>query len=267
MSSCVYPSKSFSDIVNEAEELSEKIISSTGDKKAKLYSRLQQILIKLQDYNDEKIHYGQVLSDMIETKFRSVERDYQNNVNNKQERIQSPIPSSSSTARNASIHQHVLSALPLKNSSAPGSNMSSSTNNSASENNNGGNGSGQDKGAKRARRTRTETNVDVERIDVPVKVEPSSVNSHYDRENVFLTLFLPSRRASRHPPELNHLQAPRKWPTLLSLGRPRKSSKQTRRKAVNRVDKRPKQCKIKFPVRCQTIQSILTKRLTACVDR
>ena len=167
----------FQDIVNEADELSEKIINSTGDKKSKLYARLQQILIKLQDYNDEKIHYGQVLSDMIETKFRTVERDYMNNLNNKQERIQSPIPSSSSTARNASIVQQVLSALPLKNSSAPGSNMSSSTNNSASEtNNNGGNGSGQEKGTKRSRRTRTETNVDVERLEVQIKTEPSTVN-------------------------------------------------------------------------------------------
>lgn len=166
-----------SDIVNEADEISEKIVLSIGEKKSKLYTRLQQILIKLQDYNDEKIHYGQVLSDMIETKFRAVDRDFQNNINNKQERIQSPIPSSSSTARNASIVQQVLSALPLKNTSAPGSNMSSSTNNSASENNtnNGGNGSGPDKTAKRARRTRTETSIDVERVDVPIKVEASTV--------------------------------------------------------------------------------------------
>lgn len=166
----------FLDIVNEAEGLSEKIIVSTGDKKSKMYTRLQQILIKLQDYNDEKIHYGQVLADMIETKFRAVDRDFQNNINNKQERIQSPIPSSSSTAKNASIVQQVLSALPLKNTSAPGSN-SSSTNNSASENNtnNGGNGSGQDKGIKRARRTRTETSIDVDRVEVPVKIEPSTV--------------------------------------------------------------------------------------------
>lgn len=168
----------FVDIVNEADELSEKIAISTGDKKAKLYTRLQTILIKLQDYSDDKIHYGQVLSDMIETKFRAVERDFQNNLSNKQERIQSPVPSSSSTARNASIVQQVFSALPLKNSSAPGSNMSSSTNNSASENNtnNGGNGSGPDKGVKRARRTRTDTAVDVERLEVAVKVEPSTVN-------------------------------------------------------------------------------------------
>lgn len=162
-----------SDIVNEADDLSIKITNATGDKKAKLYTRLQQILIKLQDLNDEKIHNGQVLSEMIETKFRAVDRDFQNNVNNKQERIQSPIPSNASTLRNASIVQQVLSSLPLKNSSAPGSNMSSSTNNSASENNtNNGNG---DKGAKRARRTRTETNVDVERVDVPIKTEPSTV--------------------------------------------------------------------------------------------
>lgn len=115
-----------------------------------------------------------MLSEMIETKFRAVDRDFQNNINNKTDRIQSPIPSSS-TARNASIVQQVLSALPLKNSSAPGSNMSSSTNNSASENNNGGNGSGPDKGTKRARRTRMDTNVDVERIEVQIKTEPVPV--------------------------------------------------------------------------------------------
>lgn len=161
--------------------MSEKIPNATGEKKAKLYTRLQQILIKLQDYNDEKIHYGQVLSDMIETKFRAVDRDFQNNLNNKVERIQSPVPSSSSTARNAQVVQQVFSVLPLKNSSAPGSNLSSSTNNSASENttNNGGNGSGQEKGAKRARRTRTETNVDVERLDVQIKTEPSTVTFLY----------------------------------------------------------------------------------------
>lgn len=115
-----------------------------------------------------------MLSDMIETKFRAVDRDFQNNVNSKTERIQSPVPSSSSTARNREIVQQVFSSLPLKNTSAPGSNMSSSTNNSASENNNG-NGSGQDKSAKRMRRTRTDTNLDVERVETPIKVEPAIV--------------------------------------------------------------------------------------------
>lgn len=180
------------DIVNEADDLSEKIPLSTGEKKSKLYTRLQQILIKLQDYNDEKIHYGQILSDMIETKFRAVDRDFQNNMNNKVERIQSPIPSSSSTSRNAQVVQQVFSALPLKNSSAPGSNMSSSTNNSASENNanNGGNGSGPEKGAKRARRTRTDTNVDIERLDVQVKTEPTTVSCSINQQRLkILILF------------------------------------------------------------------------------
>lgn len=160
------------DIVSEVVESSEKITSATGEKKSKLYARLQQILIKLQDISDEKIHYGQILSEMIETKFRAVDRDFQNNIS-KQDRIQSPVPSSSSTARNASIVQQVFSSLPLKTSSAPGSNISSSTNNSASENNNG---SGQEKGVKRARRTRTDTSVDVERLDVPIKTEAPAVN-------------------------------------------------------------------------------------------
>lgn len=164
-----------SDIVNEADELSEKISQSPGEK-AKLFTRLQQIFIKLQDLKDEKIHYGQVLSEMIETKFRAVDRDFQNNINNKQERsLQSPVPSSSSTLRNASIVQQVLSSLPLKNSSAPGSNMSSSTNNSASENtNNGGNG---DKNSKRARRTRTDQAAENERLEVPIKIELTTVRN------------------------------------------------------------------------------------------
>lgn len=187
----------FLDIVNEADELSEKITQSTGDKRAKLFARIQQILIKLQDLKDEKIHYGQMLSEMIETKFRAVDRDFQNNINNKQERtLQSPVPSSSSTARNASIVQQVFSALPLKNSSAPGSNMSSSTNNSASENNNGGNGSG-DKGSKRVRRTRTDPNVDVERLDVPIKTEPSTVRSFPIRFYYSTHDLKPTEQASR----------------------------------------------------------------------
>lgn len=160
--------------MNEADELSHKIVSATGDKKNQLFSRLHTILCQLQDFNDDKIRYGQILSDMIETKFRAVDRDFQNNVNSKPERIQSPVPSSSSTARNREIVQQVFSSLPLKNTSATGSNVSSSTNNSASENNNG-NGSGQDKSAKRMRRTRTDTNLDVERVEPPIKVEPAIV--------------------------------------------------------------------------------------------
>ena len=157
----------FPDIVNEAGELAEKITAAKDQSvKAKLYTRLQLILIKLQDINDEKIALGQMLSEMIETKSKSVDRDYQNNVNSKSERIQSPVPTSS-TARNASIVQQVLSSLPLKNSSAPGSNMSSSTNNSEN------NGSGQDKNVKRARRARVDTIADVVvPLEVPIKTEP-----------------------------------------------------------------------------------------------
>jgi hypothetical protein len=110
----------------------------------------------LQDLNDEKIHFGQILAEKIETKFRTVDRDYQNNLNSKQDRIQSPIPSSS-TARKTSIEQQLLSALPLKRTSATGSNISSS---SSSEN------AGNDRNAKRIRRTRTDVS-----DDVPIKLE------------------------------------------------------------------------------------------------
>jgi hypothetical protein len=166
-------SSSLSDTVNEVEELSEKIIESSGEAKSKLYSRLQQVLINLQDFNDEKIRYNQHLSELIETRFRSVERDFQNNIASKTERPQSPaISSASSTARNASIVQQVLSNLPLKNSSTTGSNISSSTNNSASEHNATANGT--EKGVKRARRTRNETTAaaaELERAETPVKIE------------------------------------------------------------------------------------------------
>lgn len=185
--------------MNEADELSQKIVSATGDKKAKLFSRLHTILCQLQDFNDDKIHYGQILSDMIETKFRAVDRDFQNNVNSKPERIQSPVPSSSSTARNREIVQQVFSSLPLKNSSAPGSHMSSSTNNSASENNNG-NGSGQDKSTKRIRRTRTDTNLDVERVEIPVKVEPAAVSSCARMDIQFVTIWFLEQAASAASP-------------------------------------------------------------------
>lgn len=177
-------------------------MSAIGDKKAKLFSRLHTILCQLQEANDEKLHYGQMLSDMIETKFRAVDRDFQNNVNSKTERIQSPVPSSSSTARNREIVQQVFSSLPLKNTSAPGSNMSSSTNNSASENNNG-NGSGQDKSAKRMRRTRTDTNLDVERVEAPIKVEPAIVSFSAKLIFQFVMKFI-FRTSSRHRKPKRH---------------------------------------------------------------
>ncbi|KAL7051924.1 hypothetical protein ACKWTF_004692 [Chironomus riparius] len=164
-----------SNIVNETEELSEKILTTTGEAKSKHYSRLQQILIKLQDLNDEKIRYNQALSELIETKFRAVERDFQTNILSKQERPQSPVSSASSTAKNASIVQQVLSNLPLiKNSSTSGSNMSSSTNNSLSESLNITVNNGTEKAVKRSRRTRTDTILDViEQPEPPVKVEPT----------------------------------------------------------------------------------------------
>lgn len=146
------------DIVREAEGIAEKIPTSTREKKGKLSTRLQQILIKLQDLNDEKIHFGQILAEKIEKKFRTVERDFQNNLNSKPERTQSPIPSSS-TARKCSIEQQILSVLPLKRTSATGSIASSS---SSSENNTN------DRGANHKRMRRTRTDVPEE---IPIKIE------------------------------------------------------------------------------------------------
>lgn len=200
-----------SNIVNETEELTEKILSSSGEAKSKLYSRLQQVLINLQDFNDEKIRYNQHLSELIETKFRAVERDFQNNVASKIELPQSPVSSSaSSTAKNASIVQQVLSNLPLKNSSTTGSNISTSTNNSASELNTNVNGT-EKVGIKRARRTRTETTnaaavVEQERAETPVKLEVTVV-SHSSFSYLFeLIIILSIFRTEHHRPIINRHQ-------------------------------------------------------------
>jgi hypothetical protein len=142
-------------------------LSSSGETKSKHYSTLQQILIKLQDINDEKIRYNQALSELIETRFRAVERDFQNNVTSKPERTQSPI---TTTARNASVVQQVLSVLPLKNSSTTASNASSSTSNPPSEHNTNGN----ERGTKRMRRTRTDAIAELERAETPIKSERES---------------------------------------------------------------------------------------------
>lgn len=132
--------------MREAESITEKLATSTREKKAKLSTRLQQIFIKLQDLNDEKIHFGQILSEKIEKKSRAVERDYQNNLNSKPDRTHSPVPSSS-TARKISIEQQLLSTLPMKRTSAAASVASSSS--SSDNTDRGGN-------HKRMRRTRTE---------------------------------------------------------------------------------------------------------------
>lgn len=152
--------KLFTDIVREAEGISEKMPTSTREKKGKLSTRLQQILIKLQDLNDEKIHFGQILAEKIEKKFRAVERDYQNNLNSKPERTQSPIPSSSTARKSSSIEQQILSVLPLKRTSAAGSNASSSSSSENNVNDRGGN-------LKRMRRTRTD---DIQE-EIPIKIE------------------------------------------------------------------------------------------------
>lgn len=150
-----------SNIINETEELSEKIVTSEGDAKKKLQSRIKEILISLQEIKSEKLFYSQILLEKAESKYRSLEADFQNDITNKTEE---------NTAKNASIVQQVLSHLPLKNSSKPGSVESSSTNKSASDSNNN---SGNDKGGtKRTRRTRLET-VE-ERAETPLKVESGS---------------------------------------------------------------------------------------------
>lgn len=100
-------------------------------------------------------------------KCRTNEVNYQNDIATKTEEM-----AATSTAKNASIVQQVLSHLPLKNASKPGSSASSSTNHS--DNNN--NGNNERNGSKRLRRTRMDT--ELERVETPkptVKVETTIV--------------------------------------------------------------------------------------------
>lgn len=155
-----------SNIVNETEELAEQIVkSSTDEAKKELLNRLQEILKKHQDIQSEKLRYSQIIQEIVEIKFRSLEADYQNDITTKTEEI-----AATSTAKNASIVQQVLSHLPLKNASKPGSSASSSTNHS--DNN-------ERTGSKRLRRTRMDT-VLLERAETPkpaVKVEAATIVS------------------------------------------------------------------------------------------
>jgi Inhibitor of growth proteins N-terminal histone-binding len=174
-----------SNIINETEELTEKILSTEGDPKKKLTSRLHEILISLQEIKSEKLHYSQIVLEKVESKCRSLETDFQNDMTNKTEE---------NTVKNASIVQQVLSHLPLKNSSKPGSVESSSK--SASDSNNN---SGNDR-AKRTRRSRMETVEERVETPKPIKIESrpnvSLINSKLEFIYSFLSIFLDSKRES-----------------------------------------------------------------------
>lgn len=158
-----------SNIVNEVEEISEQITkSSTDEAKTELFSRLSEILIRLQEIQTEKVQISHALFEQVDAKCRTNEVNYQNDIATKTEEI-----AATSTAKNASIVQQVLSHLPLKNASKPGSSASSSTNHS---DNNNGNGNNERNGSKRLRRTRMDT--ELERAETPkptVKVETTVV--------------------------------------------------------------------------------------------
>lgn len=145
--------------MNETEELAEQIIkSSTDEAKRELVSRLKEILINLQDIQSEKAQKALILAEKVDSKSRSIETDFQNDIASKTEEI-----AATSTAKNASIVQQVLSNLPLKNASKPASTASSSTNHS--ENNSERNVS------KRLRRTRMDAEQERAETPKPVKVE------------------------------------------------------------------------------------------------
>lgn len=182
-------------IVKELEQITKQIKIIASSQKSKLYGKLQQLLITLQDLNDEKIIYSNLMTEMIEIKYRQVDLDYTNlgsfstarrdeilvEVSNliKQDRVQSPVPSLAVAKSSKSIADQVFSNFPMKTSSNPDSVLSTSTNNSTTDMNTSAINN-QDRGSKRARRNRETIDVDkVESLDLPIKMEVVAVSIYY----------------------------------------------------------------------------------------
>ena len=135
------------------------------------------------------------MTEMIEIKYRQVDLDYTNlgsfssarrdeilvEVSNliKQDRVQSPVPSLAVAKSSKSIADQVFSNFPMKASSNPDSNLSTSTNNSNTDMNASAINI-QDRGSKRARRNRETIDVDkIECLDLPIKMEVVAVSIYY----------------------------------------------------------------------------------------
>jgi inhibitor-of-growth protein 1 len=141
------------DITSEIEKIAEQLQSASADKKSRLRTRLNTILLKLRELKDEKIHLSQLLAANIESSYKTVVDSLQSSVQVKIERSVSPTPS---LTKNISTTPQNYTNNIVK-PSAP-SNASSETN-SASES--------QEKGAKRARKTRID-NLDMDDDDDPL---------------------------------------------------------------------------------------------------
>lgn len=137
-------------LTNEIDKICEQIVSrAPGDKKARV--KIQQLLVKLTEFKDEKIHISQTLSSLIEAKNKIVNDSFQNNnVYVKDER--SPTPAKNHSA-NSQQHQNNTSQLSA--ATATGANVNNNNNNSAE---------GAEKATKRVRKTRID-NLDVDSFD------------------------------------------------------------------------------------------------------
>lgn len=139
------------------------------EKKSRLRTRFQTILLKLRELKDEKIHYIQYISANIESNYKPVIDSLQNSVQVKLERSVSPTPS---PKNNNTVPQNYTNN--TVKPSAP-SNASSETN-SASES--------QEKGTKRARKTRID-NLDMDDDDdtLPPVSSSSKINIQSSQSN------------------------------------------------------------------------------------
>lgn len=155
-------------MINETEELTEKIMASEGEVKRELMNRLKDVLIKLQDIKSEKLLMSTLIQETVESKARSIELNFKNDIatnNYKTEECATTI----TEKKNTPLANQII--LP---SARNVSKQTSSASSSASETNNSGNDKG---GVKRLRRA-TRLDTELERTETPkaavVKIEPTT---------------------------------------------------------------------------------------------
>jgi len=137
--------------LNKEEELTSQ---------RRLFYKLEQVLISLQEVGDEKVELGQQVNDLIDNKYRQLDLDLRNldvckepepqEINHKEveRRDQTPVVNSNSNSTN-----------------------NNNNNTSSSNANSNGTSASNDRGTKRARRTR----MDTEPTSEPVTPEPSAI--------------------------------------------------------------------------------------------
>lgn len=158
-----------SNIINETEELTEKIISTNGEVKKKLMNRLHEILIRLQEIKSEKLRYSQIIQETVENNTRAINANFQIDItSNKTEEIAIPVVMNKAPIIKSEVMTQIVLPV-INNVSKPGSGASSS----ASDTNDRG-------GMKRLRRaTRLDPELERAATPKPMKIETTSTVCYF----------------------------------------------------------------------------------------